>query len=67
MANAEWKDDGRRCHACEGTRWLIQYRMVDQDGNEFITNMHPTCVGSWLMQHPGWRMEFEEGAIHEIR
>lgn len=82
MANAEWKDDGRRCHACCGPRvnmtcrvagsggkvtemggWLIQYRIIGPNGTEFIANFHPTCVGSWLMSHIDWRIEFEQGPV----
>lgn len=67
MANAEWKDDGRKCHACKGPKWVIQYRLIDPEGNEFITNFHTPCVGGWLHGNVGWRVEFEQGPLVEIR
>lgn len=59
------EDDGRRCHACKGPhRPLVKYAVALRRDAELrailgipshgaVVDMHPTCVGSWLMGNEG--------------
>jgi hypothetical protein len=58
--NAEFKDDGSRCHQCKGPGWMQRYYIVTPETSE-IVKFHPTCIGGFLMGNPNTAVQFCQG------
>lgn len=68
---AEFRDTGRRCHACKGPGWMSRFLIVDEEGDREndstligqVADFHVTCIGAWLMAHPDQSIRFDQGEV----